>query len=188
MDASTESALLLDTRGNILAANKTAAERLGSTVEQLVGTLLFDHFAPDVAARRKGYLQAILTARRPMDFIDERAGRTYDNHVHPVFDAGGEVIRLAVFGKDITARLAAEEALRASEAKYRLLFQNMVEGFALYELVYDEQGRPVDWQILEVNDAYTQHTGVAREQIVGRRISELFPAAIQEYLPRRKVV
>jgi len=184
MDASTESALLLDRRGNILAANKTAAERLGSTVEQLVGTLLFDHFAPDVAARRKGYLQAILTARRPMDFIDERAGRTYDNHVHPVFDAGGEVIRLAVFGKDITARLAAEEALRASEAKYRLLFQNMVEGFALYELVYDEQGRPVDWQILEVNDAYTQHTGVAREQIVGRRISELFPAAIQEYLPR----
>ncbi len=50
MDASTESALLLDTRGNILAANKTAAERLGSTVwnNPPVGTLLFDHFVSDV--------------------------------------------------------------------------------------------------------------------------------------------
>lgn len=184
IDASTESALLLDIQGTILVANKTAAERLGVTVEQLVGTFLFDHFPPDVAAPRKGCLQALLATRAPLDFIDERAGRLYDSHIHPVLDGQGRLVRLAAFGKDVTARLAAEEALRASEAKYRLLFQNMAEGFALYELVYDEQGRPADWRVLEINDAYTRHTGVAREQIVGRRISELFPAAIEEYLPR----
>ncbi len=77
-----------------------------------------------------------------------------------------------------------EDALRASEEKYRLLFQNMAEGFALYELLYDQDGQPADWRVLEVNDAYTRHTGIARERIVGRRISELFPAAIPEYLPR----
>ena len=60
----------------------------------------------------------------------------------------------------------------------------MVEGFALYELLYDEQGQPVDWRMLEVNDAYTRHAGVTRDRIVGRRISEFFPAAIPEYLPR----
>jgi signal transduction histidine kinase len=41
----------------------------------------------------------------------------------------------------------------------------------------------VDWRVLEVNDAYTHHTGVPREQIVGRRIGELFPVAVAEYLP-----
>ena len=80
--------------------------------------------------------------------------------------------------------LAAQRALRASEEKYRLLFQNMAEGFALYELLYDAQGQPADWRVLEVNDAYTRHTGIARERIAGRCISELFPAAIPEYLPR----
>jgi PAS domain S-box-containing protein len=91
---------------------------------------------------------------------------------------------LRVYAFEITDRLQAEEALRRSEEKYRLLFQNMAEGFALYELLYDEQGRPADWRVLEVNDAYTHHTGVARDFIVGRLASELFPDAIPEYLPR----
>jgi PAS domain S-box-containing protein len=85
---------------------------------------------------------------------------------------------------EVTERTHIGEVLRASEEKYRLLFQNMAEGFALYELLYDKAGKPVDWLVLEVNDAYVRHTGVASERIVGRRISELFPAAIPEYLPR----
>jgi PAS domain S-box-containing protein len=87
-------------------------------------------------------------------------------------------------GQDITERKREKDALRVEEEIYRLLFANMAEGFALYELLYDGQGQPADWRVLEVNDAYTRHTGVAREQIVGRRISEVFPAAIPEYLPR----
>ena len=77
----------------------------------------------------------------------------------------------------------AREGQRESEEKYRLLFENMAEGFALYELVDDDRGRPVDWRVLEVNEAYTRHTGVTRKQVVGRRMSEVFPGAVLEYLP-----
>ncbi len=82
-----------------------------------------------------------------------------------------------------TVSRLAGEALRESEEKYRRLFKNMAEGFALYELIDDEQGQPVDWRVLEVNDAYTRHTGVSRERIVDRRISEVFPVALSDYLP-----
>ncbi len=76
------------------------------------------------------------------------------------------------------------EAMRQSEEKYRLLVQNMAEGFALYELLYDEAGQPVDWRVLETNDAYTHHTGIPRKDILGRRMGEIYPEAVPEYLPR----
>ncbi|MBI4976733.1 MAG: PAS domain S-box protein [Spirochaetes bacterium] len=89
-----------------------------------------------------------------------------------------------VMANDVTERICMEETLRESEEKYRLLFEKMAEGFALYELLYDDAGQPSDWRIIEINDAYTRHTGMTREHIVGHRISEVFPASIPEYLPR----
>jgi PAS domain S-box-containing protein len=83
----------------------------------------------------------------------------------------------------VTTRLLAKKALRDSEAKYRSLFESMTEGFALYELIEDDQARPVDWRVLEVNEAYVRHTGIPRATVIGQRISELFPAVYAEYLP-----
>ncbi len=88
-----------------------------------------------------------------------------------------------LYALDVTERKRAEQTLSESEQKYRLLFETMAEGFALYELIEDERGRPVDWRVLEVNDAYTRHTGIPRDKIVGHRVGEIFPVSIPDYLP-----
>jgi len=109
--------------------------------------------------------------------------RWYKTRHTPISDISGEIIGAGEVTTDITELMNAQEELSRSEEKYRRLFHNMAEGFALYEMLFDGQGNAVDWRILEVNEAYTRHTSVARGIIVGRLVSEVFPDTFAEYLP-----
>ena len=75
-------------------------------------------------------------------------------------------------GSEVTAR-RAEEALQESEHRYRLLFQNMLDGFAYCRMLFDERGRPEDFVYLAVNDAFEALTGLS--QVVGKKVTEVFP-------------
>jgi len=74
----------------------------------------------------------------------------------------------------ICRRRAAEELLRRSEEKYRRLFANMREAVAVDELIKDRKGKPIDWRILDVNDAYERLFGFSRSEAVGKRASHLY--------------
>ena len=71
-------------------------------------------------------------------------------------------------GQDITERVAAEQAVRGSEKKFRSLFESMTEGVALHELVADVQGEPLDYRILDMNPAYEAQTGVRAAAVRGK--------------------
>ena len=59
-----------------------------------------------------------------------------------------------------------------SRAKYRQLFDKMLNGLAYCRMVY-EDGRPVDFVYLEVNDAFEQLTGL--KNVIGKKVSEVIP-------------
>jgi PAS domain S-box-containing protein len=67
----------------------------------------------------------------------------------------------------------AEAARSQSEQRYRSLFEYINEGFALHEVIFNEQGEPVDYRFLDVNPAFERLTGLACADIRGRRKSEL---------------
>ncbi len=74
----------------------------------------------------------------------------------------------------IVRRRQAEEALRQNEEKYRQLFDNMQEAVAIDRIMYDPEGRPVDWLVTDINPAYEEILGIPREKALGRRASELY--------------
>ncbi|MGB8298945.1 MAG: GAF domain-containing protein [Polyangia bacterium] len=77
--------------------------------------------------------------------------------------------------QDIAGPKQVEQALQESENRYRQLFENLAEAFAVHEVVYGEDGKPIDYRFLDLNSAFEQSTGLKRQDVVGRTLLEVLP-------------
>lgn len=59
--------------------------------------------------------------------------------------------------------------------KYRILFAKMPDGFAYHQVVFDQHGHAEDYIFLEINDAFEQLTGLKREKVIGKKVTEVYP-------------
>lgn len=71
--------------------------------------------------------------------------------------------------RDITARKTAEK-------DYQTLFVEMLNGFALHEIICDEDNNPVDYRFLAVNPAFEKMTGLRSADIIGKTVLEVLPS------------
>ena len=72
--------------------------------------------------------------------------------------------------------------MRETENQFRLLFENSSMGIVLHRMVYGEDGRPVDYRIIEVNPQFSRILGIPAEEAVGRLASELYGTDSPPYL------
>ncbi len=101
--------------------------------------------------------------------------------VNPV-ERQGEIVGLEGFLIDVTAQVRVELALRESEERFRSLYDSMTELTVLHELVYDQRGKAVDYRIIDCNRAFSEITGLAREDVIGKLGSEIYGADMPPYL------
>jgi PAS domain S-box-containing protein len=80
---------------------------------------------------------------------------------------------LRIYSLNIDERKKAEEALRASEERYRLLFNSIDEGFCVIEMVLDVNDRPVDYRFIEINAQFENQTGL--HEAKGKLMRSLAP-------------
>ena len=55
-----------------------------------------------------------------------------------------------------------------------MLFNEMLDGFALHEIICDNNGLPIDYRFLDINPAFEKQTGLSRD-IVGKTVLEVMP-------------
>ena len=70
--------------------------------------------------------------------------------------------------------------IKRSEERYHSLFTHMINGFAHHKVLFDENGKPVDYVFLEVNDAFETLTGLKRENLIGKKVTEALPGVKNE--------
>ena len=107
-------------------------------------------------------------------------GEVKDIYSQAVYDKDRKI----VFGiiQDITQQKCNEEALKESENRFRTLFSEMNEGFALHEMIYDQDQNAVDYRILNVNSSFEKLIGIKAQNAIGKLASELYQTGDAPYL------
>ena len=77
--------------------------------------------------------------------------------------------------RDISSRKRAERAVRESEERFHQLFNNMAGGVAVYRPV----GDGTDFEFVDLNRAGSELSTVSREDVIGRKVTDVFPAVAE---------
>ena len=181
-----------DKKGNLIDANPTALEIAGiSSIDNFKKVNLFDN--PDIASKKSELLKKKLIKfqsqlnyddiKNKGFYVPTRSGIAFIDWTVSVTDSS-----FLVQIQDITEHEKAEKLLWESESKYHGFFDSMVEAVQICELVFDDDGRPVDNIILDVNAAYEKHSGFSREEVIGKRIKDILPVVEQVWLDRYSTV
>jgi|GEM_PF-639521 len=129
-----------------------------------IGSLLWYPFA----FRDEGYMLIVVNWLDRQPVIGER-------------ETGfvGSVARLVELARN-KIRLLDEQ--RRVQRQYQTLFQAMQDGFALHEIICDDQGKPIDYRYLALNPAFERVTGLEADALVGRRVLEVLPDVEQHWI------
>ncbi len=161
---------LANVQGEFLDANPAYLAQLGYTRDEMAKIRYQDYTPPKWQEREAQNVAQLKASGVPMYFEKEHIRK--DGTVFPVAltgwvirEGGGSPDTLGAFVQDISERRHAEDALRASESRYRLLVETSIEG--IWSM--DREHR-TDY----VNQSMVDMLGYEAAEMLGRKVEEFF--------------
>ncbi len=166
----------VDATGLYTYVSPAVTQVLGYRPDEMVGKLHYYDLHPEAGrAEFRAAAQAVFARHERFTGLENPAvtragGALWLSTVGiPKLSDDGGLLGYRGSDTDITAR-------RQTEQNYEALFREMLDGFALHEIICDAEGKPVDYRFLAVNPAFERMTGLRAEEVLGRTARELFPS------------
>ncbi len=177
--------MVLDKRGTIHLWN-TAAERIsGYTQDEVVGkNSIWKLLYPEASYRgqiTETIHHIIRTQKEFENFETAILTKTGEERIiswntKELPPAHGERQKFIAIGVDVTERRHSEQELRKSEERWAELFSKNMSAIAIYKAVDDGS----DFIFVDINPAVELFEQIRREDVIGKRVTEIFPA-IEEF-------
>ena len=164
LDAPSSINLLMDKAGTVIEANRMAVQLFG---HELQGSQLWDKIEPtQVEAAKERFKKAQETGESQSGIVDWN-GRWYDRIFYPIGTSG----EVALVLRDVTQAQRAKIEITNRESKYRMLFETMLNGYILFDVILGANNQPIDFRFVETNRAHDKIFGVT-ESRVGQLLSQ----------------
>jgi PAS domain S-box-containing protein len=177
---------MLDPTGHIVSWNSGGQLIKGYTKNEVIGRHFSLFFTPEDNQRGKPAALLEIAAREGK--YQEEAWRVRKDGslfwanilITPLYDARGELLGFSKVTRDLTEWHQAQEALRQSEERFRLLVEG-VRDYAIFML--DPTGRIISW-----NSGAQRIKGYTASEIIGRHFSTFYPLEdIRDGKPEREL-
>ena len=178
---SNDAITIQDFEGRITAWNHGAELMYGYSEAEAFTKNIDLLTTPDKVAEQKDFIRRLVAGETVRSFETQRVtkeGRVLDvwMTVTKLMDDAGNPIGLASTERDITARKQAEETLRESEQKYRILLENAGAGVGYFSA----EGR-----LILFNSMAARYMGGEPADFVGKSVTEIYDRELADTLMRR---
>lgn len=161
-----------DIHGRYIFLNQAWEEVFGYKTSEMLGKAFTDFQTPDIAKRDMLEFSHLMKRGILKDYRTIHLGKN-GKKIHLSFNAkyvhdeNGNVI-----GTRGTARDISE--IEEMGQRYQNIFESMIDGMALHEIICDENNRPINYRFLDINPAFERLTGLKRN-ILGKTVLDILP-------------
>jgi len=164
----------------IVFANKYVEDLYGFAQSELIGKRLIETLIPKLDACGNWHSSTMELEMKCIEIKEiETDTITKDGqHIYiklnkvPVFDNDGVVSEYLLIGYPIQKDVEYQRLLRISEDRYHQLFDSMLNGFLLCEIITNSNNEPIDYRYINANKGFETQTGIKVQDINGKLASK----------------
>lgn len=170
-----ECVVITDLDHRIIYVNETLCNIFGYTAEELYGKYLGIFHEGCVQSSE---FQRILEATYQNGWQGEILSRKKDGKIFPILlsttlvrDHNNKPLAIVGFSQDISKRKRIVEKLDKSERKVRTLIDKMPDGLVYLKIIYNSDGQPTDFEVVQVNESFKKILKIENIDAVGKTVS-----------------